>query len=84
VIALAVYNVEKFDYSDTHGDWTMCPGGGTCVQIVNFLAFFVAGIDKGTGDVTGYLTREAGLLTSGGGTGLNNQSSFMSFIQLVR
>src|SRR5262249_30054440 len=45
IIALAVYDVDKFDNSYTHGDWTYCPGGGTCVQIVNFLAFFVSGID---------------------------------------
>jgi len=83
VIALGVYNTEKYDYSRTHNDWSYCAGGGTCVQIVNFLAFFVAGIDN-NGTVTGYLTREAGLLISGGGTNLNNQSSFMSVVQLVR
>jgi hypothetical protein len=85
VIALALYDVDKFDDSYTHGDWTYCPGGGTCVQIVNFLAFFVSGIN-GAGDVTGYLTREAGILTTTGGTNttVGGPSAFMYVIQLIQ
>ena len=83
VIALAVYDVDKFDKSVTQGDWTYCPGGGTCVQVVNFLAFFVDHITAGN-DVVGYLTREAALLINGGGTSLNNSSSFFTVVQLVR
>jgi len=84
VIALAVYDVDKFDDSYTHGDWTDCPGGGTCVQIVNFLAFFVAGID-GSGNVYGYLTREAGIFTTNGGTaGVGGPSAFFYVIQLIQ
>jgi hypothetical protein len=84
VIALAVYDVDKWDNSYTHGDWTMCPGGGTCVQIVNFLAFFVSSIDAG-GNVIGYLTREAGILTNSGGTeAVGGPSAFFYVIQLIQ
>jgi hypothetical protein len=84
VIALAVYNVDRFDDSVTHGDWTYCPGGGTCVEIVNFLAFFVSGIDA-SNNVTGYLTREAGILTTTGGTStVGGPAAFLYVIQLIQ
>jgi hypothetical protein len=83
IIALAVYDVEQYDQSMSNNSWTQCPGGGKCVQIVNFLAFFVDHIAQ-NGDVVGYLTREAGILTTTGGTQLNNQNAFLNVIQLIQ
>jgi hypothetical protein len=84
VIALAVYDTGKLEYSITHNDWSYCAGGGKCVQIVNFLAFFVDHIDAG-GNVIGYLVREAAILTTNGGTtNVGGPSAFLYVIQLIQ
>jgi Flp pilus assembly protein TadG len=84
VIALAVYDVEQLDHSMATNDWSYCVGGGKCVQIVNFLAFFVDHITP-SGDVVGYLTREAAILTTDGGTtNVGGPSAFLYVIQLIQ
>jgi hypothetical protein len=64
VITLALYNTEAFQYGQATGNWRdVCPTGGTCVQIVNYLGFFV---DRMSGnDVIGYLVRVPGIIVAG-------------------
>jgi Flp pilus assembly protein TadG len=81
VVALAVFDTDAFQYSDATNDWSMCPTGGSCVRVVNFLGFFV---DQMQGnDVIGYLVRYPGIL-SNKPTGVSAPSAFAVVITLVR
>jgi Flp pilus assembly protein TadG len=82
IIALPVFNPDTFQYSNATNNWTACPGGGTCVRIVNILGFFVQSI-SGSGDVSGYLVNVPGELESGSPS-LSGASSFSKVITLVR
>lgn len=89
IIALAVFDTELFHYSSTRpgggNGFAYCPGGGTCVKIVNFIGFFVDEITPG-GDIIGYLVRYPGVLSStpNPNAAIGPQSAFTTVITLVR
>ncbi len=82
IVSLPVFSPDLFQHSNSINDWSMCPTGGTCVQVVNIFGFFVAGISAG-GDVTGYLMRYPGILESGSPT-VTDPSAFLTMVTLVQ
>lgn len=82
IIALPVFDTDQFQLSKANNDWSHCPSGGSCIQIVNILGFFVQEITGG-GNVNGYLVTVPGTLKSGSGS-ISGASSFSKVITLVR
>jgi Flp pilus assembly protein TadG len=82
VVAIAVYNPDKFQLGYANNNWSYCPGGGSCVQVTNILGFFVQSVDN-SGNVTGYLYNYPGILKPGASS-VGVGSSFNIQIQLVR
>ena len=65
IVPIAVFDIEEFNYRRAAGDWTACPGGGKCVQVVKILGYFVSHMSGG--DVVGYLMTLPGEFVAGGG-----------------
>lgn len=87
IIALAVYDTELWHYSDTRtgsNGFSYCPGGGSCVKVVNFIGFFVDRVEAG--EVIGYLIRYPGLFAGDQSAGppLTPSSAFTTVISLIR
>jgi hypothetical protein len=82
VITLALYDTDDFQRRTSQNDWSGCPGGGSCITVVNFMGFFVDHM-LGNGDVVGYLIRNAGLFVAGE-PAVGAGSSFLAQIQLIR
>jgi hypothetical protein len=82
LVALAVFDVERYQFMRSNNDWTACPGGTRCVQIVNIIGFFLDSV-AGPAEVSGYLARYPGLV-SPDSPSLLELSSFAPAITLVR
>jgi hypothetical protein len=82
LIALPVFDADLYQLSRANSDWTACPGGGSCLKIVNILGFFVNQIEE-SGDVTGYLMTYPGLLSTSDPT-VGSSSSFLMNLTLIR
>jgi hypothetical protein len=82
LMAVAVFDVDRYQFRRAAGDWSGCPGGAPCVDIVNIVAFFVDSID-GSGDSDGYLAAYPGLVSAAAST-VTVQSSFLMAMTLVR
>lgn len=83
LVAVALFNPDKFQLSQATNSWTYCPTGGSCVQVVNILGFFITSKpDKKNNQVTGVLASDAGLLS--GSNNLNGKNSFLKVVALVR
>ena len=81
IVPLPVFDMDDFQWRRVSGDWSVCPGGGKCVRIVNILGFFV---DRMQGnDVIGYLMRYPGTFTTGS-PNVGEGSSFLTTVTLVR
>jgi Flp pilus assembly protein TadG len=57
--------------------------GGSTIQIVNFLAFFVDEVESATGTIRGYVTRRPGRIDPEGGI-VSPASGFLKTVMLVR
>jgi hypothetical protein len=89
LIAIAVFDVDIFQYRLVQSNWTACPpgrpsctpcpGGNPCVSIVNIVGYFIAD----AAGSTGYLTSYPGLIPTDAPK-LTAQSSFLKAITLVR
>jgi hypothetical protein len=75
IIAVPLYDTGLFETSRKQ------TGRGT-IKVVNILGFFVADVDKGKNDITGYFTSVPGLMVNGPAVG--NESGFAKVVQLVR
>jgi Flp pilus assembly protein TadG len=82
LVAIAVFDVERYQFMRANNDWSACPGGGRCVQVVNIIGFFLDGTG-GPGEATGYVARHPGLV-SPDSPSLSVASSFVPAITLVR
>ena len=81
IVPVAVFDVDRLQYRRATSDWSGCPGGMPCVDVVNIVGFFIESID-GSGDAGGYLTTYPGLMSAGPRIAL--QSSFLMAATLVR
>lgn len=82
MVAIALYDIDLFQYRRATNDWSACPAGGRCVDIVNVVGFFVDRVEA-SGDVVGYLGNYPGLV-SRATPALVAQSSFLKAMTLVR
>jgi hypothetical protein len=81
VVPLAIFDIDDFQKRRITTDWTGCPGGGSCITVVNILGFFV---DRMVGnDVVGYLMTIPGEYDAAGGDVVDD-ASFTKVIQLIR
>jgi hypothetical protein len=81
MVALAVFDIDEFQYNRAANNWSHCPTGGRCVRVVNILGFFVSHMEGN--DVIGYLAMHPGQLT-GGAPVVTEEASFLASVQLVR
>jgi hypothetical protein len=82
LVAIAVFDVERYQFMRANNDWSACSGGGRCVQVVNIIGFFLDSTG-GPGEATGYVARHPGLV-SPDSPSLSVASSFVPAITLVR
>jgi hypothetical protein len=85
IVPIPVFDIDEYQWRKVSGNWSVCPGGGECVRVVNILGFFVSHIGLGlipsTTNITGYLVAYPGQLT---GTALSDTASFLTAVQLIR
>jgi hypothetical protein len=87
LVAVAVFDVDLFQFRQVQNDWTLCPrrgcascpGGTPCVSIVNIVGFFIS---DNVGP-SGYLTSYPGMIPTDPPV-LTAQSSFLKATTLVR
>jgi Flp pilus assembly protein TadG len=81
IVPIAVFDLDDFQHRRASGDWSVCPGGGRCVHVVNILGFFA---DRMSGnDVIGYLMSYPGAFVTGAPS-VGGGAGFLTAIQLVR
>jgi hypothetical protein len=84
--AIAVFDVDLFQFRQIQNDWTLCTGrpgckpcpAGPCVSVVNIVGFFIA-----DGSPSGYLTSYPGVIPTDAPV-LTARSSFLKATTLVR
>jgi Flp pilus assembly protein TadG len=84
VVPVALFDADDYQRRNLANDWSGtpgCPGGGSCVTVVNILGFFVEGMSGN--DVVGYMLTVPGDFLNGKGT-VNTAASFSTVIQLIR
>jgi hypothetical protein len=86
LVALAVFDVDEYQFSRATGDWDCDVGGGAggtgrCVNVMNIVGFFIE--DVAGGVVTGRVARYPGLVWPDSPTP-SAASSFLPAIILVR
>lgn len=82
VVAIAVFDPDRFQQSQVTNDWSYCPTGGSCIRLTNIFGFFVEGI-AANGDVTGVLLKVMGTAVEGGWQ-VGEPSAFLYQFQIVR
>ena len=82
LVALALFDVDRYQLMRATDDWTGCPDNTPCVRVTNILGFFLDQVNGG-GGVDGYIARYPGLLSLDNPT-LSATSSFLPAISLVR
>ena len=81
IVPIAIFDIDDFQRRNITNDWSVCPGGGSCIHVVNILGYFV---DHMQGqDVVGYLMTLPGEFVTGGPS-VGGGASFLTVIQLVR
>jgi hypothetical protein len=81
IVPITVFDIDDFQHRRASGNWSVCPGGGRCVHVVNVLGFFV---DRMSGnDVIGYLMSYPGTFVTGDPT-VGGGAAFLTSIQLVQ
>jgi hypothetical protein len=83
IVPITVFNMDDYQRRSITNDWSGCPGGGSCVTVVNILGFFVDSITSPGGDVVGYLVMYPGEFTTGA-PDISDDASFAKVIQLIR
>jgi hypothetical protein len=81
IVPIALFDADDYQKRNLANDWSGCPGGGSCVTVVNILGFFVAGMQGN--DVMGYLLTVPGEFLTGKGT-VSSAASFSTVIQLIQ
>jgi len=81
VVPIALFDPDDYQRRDVSNDWSGCPGGGSCVTVINILGFFVAGMQGN--DVLGYMLTVPGDFLTGKGT-VSTAAAFSTVIQLIR
>jgi Flp pilus assembly protein TadG len=82
LMAIAVFDVDRYQLRRATGDWSGCPRNEPCVDVVNIIGFFADSI-AGSGDLNGYVARHPGLV-SVGAPAISAESSFLMAMTLVR
>jgi Flp pilus assembly protein TadG len=82
LVVLALFAPDSYQLMRATGDWSSCPGGARCINIVNIVGFFIDHV-VGPGVAVGYLTLHPGLVSTGSPT-VDPRSSFLRAITLVR
>jgi hypothetical protein len=84
LVALAVFDVEQYEFMRATGNWAACAvtgPSGQCVKVVNIVGLFIE--DVAGGVITGRLARYPGRVWTDSPT-LTSLSSFLPAITLVR
>jgi hypothetical protein len=81
IVPITVFNMDDYQRRTILNDWSGCPGGGSCVTVVNILGFFVDHMQGG--DVVGYLVMYPGEFDTGAPS-ISDDASFSKVIQLIR
>jgi hypothetical protein len=81
IVPLPVFDMDEFQWRRAQGDWSVCPGGGRCVKIVNILGFFASHMSGQ--DVVGYLMTYPGKFVPEAPMP-DDTAGFLKVIQLIR
>jgi hypothetical protein len=81
IIPISVFDLDEFQWRRASGDWTVCPGGGRCIKVVNILGFFASHMDGN--DIVGYLVMYPGEFVLGN-PAVDEDQAFLVSVQLVR
>jgi len=77
LFAIAVFDVDAYQYNRIMDSWPGCPNGQPCVKVVNIVGFFLT---SSSGD--GYIARYPGLMVSP--PSISTASSFLPAVTLIR
>lgn len=83
VVAIAVFDPDRFQRSQLLGDWSYCPTSAPCVQITNIFGLFVEPADA-QGNVTGRIMKISGTRPDDSGWIVGEPSAFLWMFQIVR
>jgi hypothetical protein len=78
LVAMMLYDVERYQFGRATDDWSPCPG--RCVRVTNIIGFFIESVNSS--GAVGYITKYPGRLNDEGPD--LSDSSFLPAIALLR
>jgi len=60
LIAIALFDPDRYQLARATGDWSACPGGTPCIRVSNIIGFFIHLLNGGSGG-HGHFVRYAGM-----------------------